>query len=468
MNAHTPIVPFTKALSENPLKASAPLGAALAYLGIEGAVPLFHGSQGCTSFALVLTVRHAREAIPLQTTALDEVAAILGGAENLEQSLLNLTRRMKPRFIGIASTALSATRGEDIAGDLKLIRQRQPDLAGVAIAFAATPDYDGALEDGWARAVTAVIDELAGTAAPDAADRPRMNVLAGIHETAADIEAIVDCIDSFGFAATVLPDLSTSLDGTVPEEYTPCTLGGTRLADIRAMGNAAHTVAIGEHMRAPAQRLHEKTGARFTSFPSLTGLAAADDFVALLSNLSNRRAGEKLRRQRSRLVDAMLDAHFHYGGKRVAIAADPDLLVSLCTFFTRMGARIVTAVASTPHSPLLAQIAADRVLIGDLADFERAASAAGAELLVTHSHGRQAAARLNVPLLRVGFPVFDRLGATHRCSVLYTGTQRLVFEVANLLVASSHTPTPEDFAAFPPGAPIIKDTTHVCATAAAH
>ena len=139
MTACTPVVPFTKALSENPLKASAPLGAALAYLGIEGSVPLLHGSQGCTSFALVLTVRHAREAIPLQTTALDEVAAILGGADNLEQALLNLTRRMKPRFIGIASTALSATRGEDIEGDLNLIRQRQPELADVAIAFAATP-----------------------------------------------------------------------------------------------------------------------------------------------------------------------------------------------------------------------------------------------------------------------------------------------------------------------------------------
>jgi nitrogenase molybdenum-iron protein NifN len=468
MISHTPVVPFTKALSENPLKASAPLGAALAYLGIEGAVPLFHGSQGCTSFALVLTVRHAREAIPMQTTALDEVAAILGGADNLEQALLNLTRRMKPRFIGVASTALAATRGEDIEGDLKLIRQRQPDLADVAIAFAATPDYDGALEDGWSRAVTAIVEELLGDPVCAAPAAPRINVLAGVHQTAADIEAIVDCIESFGLGATVLPDISTSLDGTVPERYVPYTLGGTKLAEIRAMGHALHTLAVGEHMRAPAQRLHEKAGVAFSVLPSLTGLAASDACVTLLSRLSGRPAGEKLRRQRSRLVDAMLDAHFHYGGKRVAVAADPDLLASLCAFFTAMGAHIVTAVASTPHSPLLEGVAADRVLVGDLADFERAAAASRAELLVTHSHGRQAAARLGVPLLRVGFPVFDRLGATHRCSVLYAGTQRLVFEVANLLMADPHAHTPEYFATAMPGGPIIKDTTHACTTAAAH
>ena len=68
-----------KPLSASPLKLSAPLGAAMAFMGIEGCMPLFHGSQGCTAFALVMLVRHFREAIPLQTTAMNEVSTILGG-----------------------------------------------------------------------------------------------------------------------------------------------------------------------------------------------------------------------------------------------------------------------------------------------------------------------------------------------------------------------------------------------------
>lgn len=84
------IIPIQKAASVNPLKSSQPLGAAFAFLGVELAMPLFHGSQGCTSFALVLFVRHFKEAIPLQTTAMDEVATILGGADHLEEALLNL------------------------------------------------------------------------------------------------------------------------------------------------------------------------------------------------------------------------------------------------------------------------------------------------------------------------------------------------------------------------------------------
>jgi len=82
------ILPQTKSAAVNPLKSSQPLGAALAFLGVDRAIPLFHGSQGCTSFALVLFVRHFKEAIPLQTTAIDEVAAILGGMDHLEEAIL--------------------------------------------------------------------------------------------------------------------------------------------------------------------------------------------------------------------------------------------------------------------------------------------------------------------------------------------------------------------------------------------
>ena len=86
----TTVTFIQKAAAVNPLKSSQPLGAALAFLGVDGAMQLFHGSQGCTSFALVLFVRHFKETIPLQTTAMDEVATVLGGADNLEEALINL------------------------------------------------------------------------------------------------------------------------------------------------------------------------------------------------------------------------------------------------------------------------------------------------------------------------------------------------------------------------------------------
>jgi nitrogenase molybdenum-iron protein NifN len=457
------IIHTHKSLSTNPLKSSTPLGASLAYLGVAGSVPLLHGSQGCTSFALVLTVRHTKEAIPMQTTAIDEVATIMGGSDNLEQALLNLTKRMKPRFIGVATTALMETRGEDIVGDLKLILERCPELRDVRVVLAKTPDFEGALEDGWARAVSAIIGGIVEAPGTAVSLHQHINILPGVHQTAGDIEWMVETAESFGLIPVVVPDVSGSLDGTVPDHYIPTTFGGASVDAIARMGCALHTIAIGEHMRAPAELLENKTGVQSTVLSTLTGLGPSDSFVALLTRISGRPAPARLRRQRSQLVDAMLDGHFYFGGKRIAIAADPDLLTGLAEFFATMGADIVTAVASTSNSPLLTTVPTARVVVGDLQDFEDSAAAAEADLLVTHSHGRQASERLAVPLLRVGFPIFDRIGAMHRCTAGYQGTRNLIFEVANIVLSGLHDHAPEDFAH---AQPIVEESRHVGATTA--
>ena len=87
------VVESKKACTVNPLKMSQPLGASLAFLGLADCMPVMHGSQGCTSFGLVLLVRHFKEAIPLQTTAMNEVTTIMGGYDNLVTALLNSRKR---------------------------------------------------------------------------------------------------------------------------------------------------------------------------------------------------------------------------------------------------------------------------------------------------------------------------------------------------------------------------------------
>ncbi|WP_127088130.1 nitrogenase iron-molybdenum cofactor biosynthesis protein NifN [Aquabacter cavernae] len=453
----TAVIPRTKAASLNPLKSSQPLGAALAYLGVDGAMPLFHGSQGCTSFALVLLVRHFKEAIPLQTTAMDEVATVLGGADHLEEAILNLKTRTKPSLIGVCTTALVETRGEDFAADLSAIRRRNADaLAGTEVVLAQTPDFEGAMEEGWTKAVTSMVDALVPPNPERMVSLTQVNILPGWHHTVADIEHLRDLVEAFGLEPIILPDISGSLDGTVPERWVPTAYGGTLVPDIRAMGRSVHTIALAEHVRAPAALLEARAGVPFTVFESLSGLKAVDRFVALLARLSGRPVPARLRRQRSQLQDALLDGHFHFGGQKIALAAEPDLLFTLASFFAGLGAEIALAVTTTGSSPILRKVPAREVLVGDLGDFE--ARAAGCDLLVTHSHGRQASERLGIPLMRVGFPVFDRLGSQHRLTVGYQGARNLIFEAANIFQANRREPTPQSLNPFRDRRPTSEDT----------
>lgn len=429
------VVLSKKSCAVNPLKMSQPIGGALAFLGIENTMPVLHGSQGCTAFGMVLFVRHFRESIPLQTTAMSEAATILGGFENIEQGILNIKKRANPKLIGICSTGLTETKGDDVSGYLNLVRQRHPEIADTALVYVSTPDFTGAFQDGFGAAAKAIAEELVSKS-PQEKFPGQVNILAGSHLTPADVEEVKEMAESFGLVPIVLPDLSSSLDGHVPEDFSPTSLGGTKLADIARMGASVHTIVLGEQMLGAAEVL-ARLGVSYTLFTHLTGLAATDGLVALLSHLSGNAVPEKWKRERSRLVDAMLDGHFFFGKKKVALAAEPDLLFALASFFTDMGAEIHAAVTTT-ESSLLAQMPAEEVLIGDLEDFE--ARAKGADLLVTHAHGRQASERLGIPLFRAGLPIFDRLGAAHKLFVGYRGTRNLIFETGNIFI--EHLPHP--------------------------
>ncbi len=150
----------SKPLSVNPLKTSAFMGATLAYLAVETAIPLLHSAQGCCAFAKVYFVRHFREPIPLQTSAMDHVATVMNADENLIEALVTLCGKQKPALIGVATSGLAETQGADVNRIIKTFRERYPLYASTRIVWASTPDFRGGFEQGFAEALYCLIDQL--------------------------------------------------------------------------------------------------------------------------------------------------------------------------------------------------------------------------------------------------------------------------------------------------------------------
>ena len=80
-----------KPLQVNPFKLSQPMGATLAFLGIDRCMPLMHGGQGCTSFTKVFFTRHFCEPIAIQTSAVTDAIAVLDGG-GLNAGLRDMAR----------------------------------------------------------------------------------------------------------------------------------------------------------------------------------------------------------------------------------------------------------------------------------------------------------------------------------------------------------------------------------------
>ncbi|MES9817322.1 MAG: nitrogenase iron-molybdenum cofactor biosynthesis protein NifN [Candidatus Thiodiazotropha sp.] len=434
----TEIIKRKKALSVSPLKASQTIGAALAFLGFRRAIPMLHGSQGCTAFGKVFFVRHFREPIPLQTTAMDQVTTVMGSEESVVEGLKTIAEKNQPMLLGVPTTGLSETQGSDVRMALKMFRDNYPQFDNIPVVPVSTPDYAGCLESGFAKAVEAIIKTTV-PAAKEANTTPgrrqrQVNVLVNSSLTPGDLEELKEIIESFGLRAVVIPDLSDSLDGHLGEdEFSPLTIGGTEVSEMSTLGDAKATLIIGKSLQKAADTLQQLTGVPDYRFDHLMGLQAMDSFVDSLHRISEEPVPAKLERQRAQLQDAMLDSHFMLGMARFALAADPDHLVALSQMLEGVGAETVAAVAPV-NSPALQQVASEKVKIGDLEDLEKMARAGGAEILITNSHGSESAERLGIPLLRAGFPQYDFLGGYQKTWIGYRGSRQTLFDLANLML----------------------------------
>jgi nitrogenase molybdenum-iron protein NifN len=436
------IIQSKKALAVNPLKVSQTIGASLAFLGLNRSLPLMHGSQGCTAFGKVFFVRHFREPIPLQTTAMDQVSTIMGADENIIEALRTLSDKSKPDIIGLVTTGLSETQGTDILRAVKDFRAAHPEFAHVAVVPVNTPDYVGCLESGYALAIESLIQTLVPES-QCAGKRPKqVNVLASAMLTPGDIEAIKGWVEAFGLRPVVVPDIGDSLDGHLVEaETSSLTIGGTPRSEIEIMGESTATLVVGPSLEKAANSLKARTGVPDYRFEGLMGLDDCDAFTQALAEISGKPVPAKIERHRAQLQDAMVDSHFMIGFARIALAGDPDLVGMHVRFLVGMGAEIVSAVCTHKHDSLAA-LPIGRVTVGDLEDMETAARAGAAQLIIANSHAAESAHRLGLPLLRAGFPQYDLVGGYARTWVGYRGTRQALFDLANLMLGQHHELAP--------------------------
>jgi nitrogenase molybdenum-cofactor synthesis protein NifE len=416
-----------KSATVNPQKNSPALGATLAYLGIDRMLALLHGAQGCSTFIRLQLSRHFKESIALNSTAMNQENAIFGGWENLKKGIERVIEKFEPEVVGIMTTGLTETMGDDIRSAIHQYRKEHPEHDKIPVIWASTADYCGSMQEGYAAAVESILSTLTegGTPIPG-----QVNLLPGSDLTPADVEELKEIIESFGLNVLSVPDISNALDGHIDSEVSPLSIGGISVEKIKLTGRSIATLYVGDSLAKAARQMEERLGIAAYGFTSLTGMVETDHFMAVLSAISGKPVPEKHRRWRSRLADAMVDSHYQFGGKKVVLALESDHLKGMTRFLSGIGCEIQVAIAAT-RTRGLDSLPCKNLFVGDLEDLETVAI--GADMLVANSNGRQAAARLKIGAhLRTGLPVFDRLGAHQKFRVGYRGTMNLLFELANL------------------------------------
>lgn len=422
----------------NPSKICQPMGAVQALLGVKDTMPLIHGSQGCSTYMRFQLTRHFREPIEVASTSLSEKTVIYGGEFNLMKALKNITEKQTPRMIVVASSCLTETIGDDMDGIIEKFKDANLDKDLPIIIPVSTPSYTESHVEGYNRTVKALVEHLATKTVPN----DKINIITG-NLCPADVTQVKDILKTLKCDSIILTDTSENLDGPLTEETLSLYEGGTSVDEIEDTANSLGTVALSKHVNSAGTFLEKKFGVKSIAGPLPAGLENTDEFIKSLCNLGDYEIPSSLEKDRGRLLDAMVDAHSYNYHRKVAIFGDPDFVSGMTRFTAEMGmipSVVCTGTKSKIFNEDMSLITQEKEISpvilagGDLYDMHQAIKAKGADILIGNSYGASIAQEENIPLFRVGFPIFDRLGA-QRISILgYRGGIEFVDRITNTLL----------------------------------
>ncbi len=433
----TPATPVErKGLVVNPAKTCQPVGAMYAALGIHKCLPHSHGSQGCCAYHRKFLTRHFRDPVTASTSSFTEGSAVFGGGANLKTALKNVFTIYNPDVVAIHTTCLSETIGDDIP---TYISQAQvPE--GKVVIHANTPSYVGSHVTGFSNMVKGMVKYLARRDGING----KVNVIPGFVNPA-DMREMKRLMEAMDIPYILFPDTSGVMDAPMTGRYDMYPAGGAKVEDIADSGNSIATLALGSFASGDgAWELDRKCHVPVTDLLTPIGVKATDAFLMALSRLTGKPVPASVEEERGQVVDLMVDCHYHYHGKTVALYGDPDFVIAMTEFLLSLGMVPKYVLTGTPGDAFVktvdklldeAGVTGSRVAAaGDLFTLHQWMKAEPVDLLMGGTHGKYIARAEDVPFVRVGFPILDRSAHAYMPVVGYRGALRLIEMISNALL----------------------------------
>lgn len=422
----------------NPCKMCQPMGAVQALLGVKGAMPLIHGSQGCSTYMRFQLCRHFREPINVSSTSMSEGTVVYGGEGNLLKALNTIWKEYNPELIGVTSSCLTETIGDDMSLIIKKFKNSHPNEELPPIVPISTPSYSGSHVDGYNKAVKSLVENLAR---PEEGNH-KINVIPGMISPA-DIMAIKDILKELNMESIFITDTSESLNSPLTDDVSFLPDEGTDVEEIKDSANSIATISLSKHADSAGTFLQKKYGVKSISGSLPVGVRNTDQFIEYITKIRGIEVPESIQRDRGKMIDAIVDAHPYNYSRKVAIYGDPDVVTGLSRFICELGmipSVVCTGAESSKFVEDMNAIAEENnvspvVLAGrDLYDLHQQVKCMDIELLIGNSYSARIAEAENIPILRMGFPVYDRLGA-QRISILgYKAGIRMVDTITNIML----------------------------------
>lgn len=441
------VKPKDRAGTINPIFTCQPAGAQFASIGIKDCTGIVHGGQGCVMFVCLLISQHLKESFEIASSSVHEDGAVFGACGRVEEGIdVLLARYPHIRLIPIITTCSTEVIGDDVDGLITTLEEGllAEKYAGRDIHLMAihTPSFVGSMVTGYDLAVRDFVKRFAAKTEPNG----KINLITG-WVNPGDVKELKHLLAEMEIDATVLFEIE-SFDSPLMPDGESVSHGNTTIEDLTDTGNAFGTIALNRYEGGKAAQYLEKSfGIPAVIGPTPIGIRNTDTFLANLKAMTGKPIPPSLVRERGIAIDALTDvAHMFLADKKVAIYGNPDLVIGLAEFCLDLEMKPVLLLlgddnisyADDPRIKALQENVAHDMEIVTNADFwelENRIKNQGLELdlILGHSKGRFVSIDYGIPMVRVGFPTYDRAGMFRHPVVGYGGAIWLAEQMANAL-----------------------------------
>ncbi|MDR3237010.1 MAG: nitrogenase molybdenum-iron protein subunit beta [Spirochaetia bacterium] len=438
------------ALTINPAKTCQPIGAMYAALGVHRCLPHSHGSQGCCAYHRSALTRHYADPIMASTSSFTEGASVFGGQANLLESINNVFALYDPEIIAVNTTCLSEVIGDDITQILNKAAAENKIPHGKSVMYASTPSFKGSHVTGYENMLSAIVQNFAKSSGKR---HNKITILPSFVEPS-DMSEIKYIAEELGAAYIMYPDTSDVVNGPLDGKFRMYPKGGTPKALIEESGDSEYAIALGQTGTLSAAKLLDskfKVKTKIIDLP--IGISATDAFVDTLRKIAGVSVPEQLVRERGQLVDVLCDKNQYIYGKKVSLSGDPDILIGLTQFCKDAGMKILHVLSGTPSGgkfvKRIKEIAGGDVIVkegaqADLFYFHQLIKNDKPDLILGNTYCKYIARDMDIPLIRTGFPIYDRVGHSYFPITGYRGGLHLLIKMLDAFMDRQDRDAPEE------------------------
>jgi nitrogenase molybdenum-iron protein beta chain len=443
-----------EALTVNPAKACQPLGAVLCALGFEKTMPYVHGSQGCVAYFRTYFNRHFKEPVACVSDSMTEDAAVFGGQKNMMAGLENAKALYKPDIIAVSTTCMAEVIGDDLNAFINNTKKAGHIEQDFPTPFAHTPSFVGSHTTGWDNMFEGMIRYFTLNHMDDkkVGSNGKINLVPGFETYLGNYRVMHRMMKEMGVDYTLMSDPSEVLD-TPADGTFRLYAGGTTQAEIKDAPNAIDTLLLQPWQLEKTKKFVQSIWHQpATAINIPMGLEWTDEFLMKISELTGKPIPASLELERGRLVDMMTDSHTWLHGKKFSLYGDADFVMGMTKFLLEMGAEPTDVLCN--HANKRWKKAMDKmckdspygqkteVHIGrDLWHFRSLVFTNRPDFMIGNSYGKfiqrdtfYKGEEFEVPLIRIGFPIFDR-HHLHRMTTLgYEGAIYMLTTLVNAVL----------------------------------